>query len=40
MPFDWKRSALFDIGLLANSGTAALLDGIALVVLLMFLKHD
>jgi DHA1 family inner membrane transport protein len=32
--------ALFDVGLLANSGTAALLDGIALVVLLMYLKHD
>jgi predicted MFS family arabinose efflux permease len=31
---------LFSVGLLANSATAAALNGIALVVLLMFLKHD
>jgi DHA1 family inner membrane transport protein len=31
---------LFDVGLLANSATAAILNGIALVVLVMFLKHD
>jgi DHA1 family inner membrane transport protein len=32
--------ALFNVGLLANSTTAAALNGIALVVLLVFLKHD
>jgi predicted MFS family arabinose efflux permease len=32
--------ALFDVGLLANSTTAAAFNGIALVVLLVFLKHD
>jgi predicted MFS family arabinose efflux permease len=31
---------LFNVGLLANSATAAILNGIALVVLLIFLKHD
>jgi predicted MFS family arabinose efflux permease len=32
--------ALFNVGLLANSVTAAAFNGIALVVLIMFLKHD
>jgi predicted MFS family arabinose efflux permease len=32
--------ALFNVGLLANSATAAAFNGVALAVLLVFLKHD